>query len=544
MSRSRCTPVLAAMALASAAWAQVVTLPGPSASHQDGPPASVSGVVSNSTTSAPIERAHVMLQAPAAGGRLQSYGTFTDTDGKFTLAQIPAGNYTVRVEKTGFVAPTGGFGGQSNSLNLRPGDKSEGLKLKLQPAGSISGRVLDPDGEPVEGCTVGLQQATGMGNSATTDEKGRYRIGGLAPGKYLVGATSNNNMFPFAPEIRTDGTKEIHLAATYFPGVTDAKSAQRVSVGPAAEVTGIDIRLVATPIISVSGKVTSIPAGGKASVQAMRPMPNGGYSGFSGSSVKPDGTFQLWNLDPGKYYLVAAVENQGNMRSRTQSAPFEIDVAGANIEHLELRLIAPFDVAGQVVYDDPSARNPAPNPSQPAPRNVQTLRIMLRPDSSGGFGGYGGSQPTEIGDDDSFTLKAISAGSYHVAVMGPGIFVKSVRQGPAETEGDFLDVRNGPAGPITVTVSNHGAQISGTVSDANGPVANARVAIRGVSSQMQMGAAADRNGVYTIKNLPPGKYKIIAADDDAFQRLNADDENAEVLDLHVGDNVTKNLTKQ
>lgn len=529
---------LAAFVLsAAAAWAQPPGGTPPSGRPQpDAPPASASGVVNNSVTSGPVERAHVMLRLFANGDQ-QSYGTFTDADGKFTLAQIPAGQYSIVVEKAGFVTPTG-IGAPMNNVNLKPGDKTENLKLKLTPDGAIYGRVLDPEGEPVEGCQVSVQSTSMNRNSGTTDEKGRFRIGGLAPDKYTVLATLND--LPFPPETRTDGTTDTHLARTYFPGVLDLKSAQRVQVAPGAEVTGIDIHLIAAPIVQVSGKVTDIPPGSQVAVQVVTPQPNGG-SMSNQTPVKADGTFQIWRMDPGKYSLIAVVQQSG--MSRTQSAPFEIDVGSANIEHIELRLIAPFDLTGQIAYDDAKARY-QPDPKMPPGRGVATRRLMFRGDSSTGFSGPA-PNPAELADDDSFTVERVTAGRYHLSVTW-GAYVKSVRVGNQETEGDILDVHNGAAGAISITLSSVTAQVSGTVSDSSGPVPGAHVGlINDVQHSLQR-AVADANGNYKIGNLRPGKYRILAADDDTLSAAMraTDDEKIETIEIHAGDNLTKNLTKQ
>jgi RNA polymerase sigma factor (sigma-70 family) len=63
------------------------------------------------------------------------------------------------------------------------GDSSEPVTIKLQPCGSISGRVLDEDGQPLTGLAL---EVRGMGlrmlidgQTATTDKKGRFRAEGL-----------------------------------------------------------------------------------------------------------------------------------------------------------------------------------------------------------------------------------------------------------------------------------------------------------------------------------------------------------------------------
>jgi RNA polymerase sigma factor (sigma-70 family) len=70
------------------------------------------------------------------------------------------------------------------------GDNSEPLTVKLQPCGSASGRIVDPDGAPlaelrlmVQGRALSiLGEAGGGAHLVTTDKEGRFRVEGLVPG--------------------------------------------------------------------------------------------------------------------------------------------------------------------------------------------------------------------------------------------------------------------------------------------------------------------------------------------------------------------------
>src|SRR4029453_4900879 len=51
--------------------------------------------------------------------------------------------------------------------------------------GRLEGRVLDPDGKPVEGATVKLDlPERGGGPTITTDKKGKWAVGGIVAGKW------------------------------------------------------------------------------------------------------------------------------------------------------------------------------------------------------------------------------------------------------------------------------------------------------------------------------------------------------------------------
>jgi RNA polymerase sigma factor (sigma-70 family) len=73
-------------------------------------------------------------------------------------------------------------------LKELPNEKSGPLTVRLQPCGSISGRLLDPDGGPLAGGQVNVMP-DGMNGLwlVTADKEGRFRAEGLIPGwKYHV----------------------------------------------------------------------------------------------------------------------------------------------------------------------------------------------------------------------------------------------------------------------------------------------------------------------------------------------------------------------
>jgi len=261
-------------------------------------------------------------------------------------------------------------------------------------------------------------------------------------------------------------------------------------------------------------------------------------------TVKPDGTFTMWRLDPGKYTL------QANRWGQTQlaSTPVEIEVAGANLEHIELRIVPPFDIAGQLRFDDEEAGQgpkppkrpdgsdaPAPPPGRP--------NVFLYP-----LAGFANGANASVDTDDTFTLRGAQPGKYRVMVMGLSGYVKSLRAGDTEVDGDVLDVRNGAPGPLTVTLSSNYCEISGTVSDSNGPLADATVLLSPVDQPRNTkSASSDSSGNYKLR-VAPGKYKLAAMDQEAMswgmEGPDFDDYQTETVEVSAGDKVTKDLVKE
>jgi len=502
--------------------------------------ASLSGVVTNAVTGAPILRAHVSIQS--GGESERQYGAITNGEGRFTMTQLPPGNYSVSAERAGFVMPRNPAGPFAE-VKLSPGDKKESFKLTLVPTGAISGRVSDAAGEPMQGVSVTAEG--GSGGQSATDDKGQFRIGGLRPGKYRIRAALQT--MPLPPETRTDGTADVHYSPTYYPDSLLEKQAARVEVQPAAELTGIDIHLVRTPFVSASGKVSGLPPGARnVSIDVQRTSGMGDGSP-SGSIVKPDGAFAIWRLDPGKYTLVAAIWGQDG-RNRLQSAPVEIEVAGVNLEHIDMRMIPPFDIPVRIQFEDDQARQVPQPPAQPGqpPRPAPIRRVRLEPL----VGARIPPLTADIEAGDTATLEKVQPGLYHLAISWGPAYVKSIRIGSVETEGGALDARNGPVGPVTVVVSSNACEVSGTVNGSQDPASRVQVALvqpveNGHPDLNIVTTGAD--GTYRFAGVRPGKYKLLAVDDDALavilrgQGLEDYQDIAESLDLHAGDKIAVDL---
>ena len=512
--------------------------------------AAVEGQVNNALTGEPLVRAHVVLRGNSAPTQKQ-YGALTTAEGKFSVTGIAPGNYRASVDKVGFVMAPGSSA--RVTLNLKEKEKKDSLQLKMLPTGAIVGRVTDAAGEPVENANVSTEGSTM--ESALTDEKGTFRIGGLAPGKYRLKATMQGSA-SFGPELRTDGTEEVHYVRTYYPGVISPKEASPVEVRPDGETSGADIRLARMPWVRVSGRVIGIPEGiERATVMAR--SPNGFGSG--GATVKSDGSFELWRIDPGKSLLSANWSSPGGRFERTVEK--EIEVGGANLDGIELRVVPEADIPGRLDFEDETARqvlNPAAQessrqqpgkPQQSGGQQPPRPSIQLQNISNGP-----GPGPAALDETGAFSLKRVPAGRYRVFIQSGALYVKSMRLGGQQIEGSVLDLSNGSGGAdLSVLVSSKVGSITGAVLDAHGEVAGTRVVLVPDGSetpQSRRYANAGQDGTYQFNNLAPGAYKLVAVQDsdtDSVMQMSGLDlyENLmETAELHPGDKIVKDLKRR
>ncbi|MHC4942541.1 MAG: carboxypeptidase regulatory-like domain-containing protein [Planctomycetota bacterium] len=142
------------------------------------PESRVSGFVLTSSDQ-PVEGAHLRMRRRIDKGHVQKADS--RSDGSFVLDGLPPGDFTISVSHPDHVAP------EKVALSLKQGEKLEGLIIRMEVKGSITGRAFDISGNPKPRAEV-VAVSTIMDNSkeVVTDEEGRFLIDGLLPEEYFV----------------------------------------------------------------------------------------------------------------------------------------------------------------------------------------------------------------------------------------------------------------------------------------------------------------------------------------------------------------------
>jgi hypothetical protein len=445
----------------------------------------------------------------------------TNGEGRFEIAELPAGRYTLNASRAGYL---GLAFGQS-----RPGEVGRPIEITeaqvfanadfvLQRTALITGHVFDEAGEPLAGANVltlqmrffnGRRRLTPVRGNAITDDTGQYRLSGLEPGDYYVQASSRETWEGDAPAKQMLG-----FLPTYYPAGPGPSDAQRVRVRAGQEVSSIDISLIPGKVGRIAGTVSNsqgVPLPGE-TVNLSFEIRGENFmmmSGGAATKINPDGTFVFRNVAPAEYHL--------NVRTAaTADRPLEfanviVSVVGGDVEGLNIVTSAAGTITGRVLVE-----GDAPLPSPLTKMSVRPLPVDR--DTGANFGGI--PDNGRLRDDGTFELKSV-VGSVRLTVgpLADGWAIRQIEQNsrdftiqPLETSGQTLD-------GFTIVLTNRFPAISGTLRDAKGTlVPTGTVILFPDESSLWVEdlrtvrtARVDQSGVFTIKGVRPGSYFAIAA---------------------------------
>lgn len=491
-------------------------------------PARLTGVVTNSITGEPVRKVQVRLQSDAGPGRNgmpgRSAATTTDAQGKFTFDGVEPATYRLSAQKPGFL--TMQYGARRGSSRGAPVKLDAGqetrVEFKILPQGVISGRIVDEDGDPVANAVVSVRRITASvktqedGIADNTDDRGEFRIANLPSGRYQVMARTSRR--PFGERLNvTRPEQETDYAPTYFPGSLDAGGAGLIDVSPGKEVSGVQFSLLKTAVFKVRGRVfaagavpqnmtVSLSTGGRGPVFGGRfgGGPGGGFGppglggGGMGARVKPDGSFEIPQVRPGSYTLVAmAMERRGGARSFGRT-PLEVS---RDVDNVTVTLNPPVTIEGAVKIDGQTTTS------------ITSGQVFLRSLESSGPG----SSTGRVQDDGTFHIENLAPEKYAVMPLGipTDLYLSSVLLGTQAITGE-LDLSNAAAGvPLSLVFRPNAAVVEGTVKERDAPAQGVQVTLvpepMGPADTYRVRqATTDADGHFSVAGVAPGDYRLYA----------------------------------
>jgi len=520
-------------------------------------------VMTGGQTPAPLRRATVVLTGDQLPDRVVAV---TDDAGAFAFASLPADRYSLSVSKAGYVPMNYGSkrpGGSGTPIVVAAGQRAV-VTMRLFRGGVISGTVRDGLGRSLPDVTVTalryavsfqtgertLQSVTvgsagqvvnnfapdAFPGTAMTNDRGDYRIYGLAPGEYIVSASARPPMgsslsstdvhqitaaevqraqqllrgsslgpagdAPVAGQ-RSLGSSRVDYVPVYHPGAMAREDAATIALGPSEERSGVDVLLRLVTTASVSG-IVSAPDGSpvyNAQVSVMDPVA-ANTRVFRTTRSNADGEFTIPGIPPGRYQVQASSYPDG------LSGMTEVALEGQDIS-ASFVLSPGVTVSGRVVFD---GKTPAPAFSA-APPYLRRQAWALS------------GQRFEMSPDGRFVFSAVAPGTYTLAINGrppAGWVLRSSIVNGADGSDVAFDIKPGQnVEGVVITLTDRPAEISGVLQSTAGEPAPDYVLIVFSAdkrfwvprSRRTRQVRPDLDGRFIARDMPAGDYLIAAVTD-------------------------------
>ncbi len=465
-----------------------------------------------------IVHANVRLVPMVQGSGLPMKATVTDDLGAYEFTDLAASTYRIVASKPGFApirvddpASAQPPFGSTRETTIAEGETRERTDVRLARWGTLSGRIVDELGDPMAGASVQVLQIMYRGgrrrlgprmSARLTDDLGRYRLFGVAPGQYIVSATVGEVSSADVPG----------YASSYYPGTPNAGDAQFVPIGQSQDVTGVDFAMSLVRTARITGTVFNAD-GEPTSGGALRLLSSSRSASPTdiavGARVLRDGRFEFPNVAPGQYVI------QADRGKRQQSIEGEfgtlaVAVNGEDVTDLNLEQSEGSSISGRFTFDsyDPS--------KQPASTNVELVPVPIDLDLS-----PSSVATAAVADDWTFEISGLHGPRrLHLQRAPAGWMLKEIRVAG-------IDVTDRPLAfgsdeqsltDVEVVLTDRVSRLTGTVSGASGrPAAGASVVVFSTDrdrwfpqSRFVRRVVAAADGTFTIAGLPGGSYDAIA----------------------------------
>ncbi|MEO8097879.1 MAG: carboxypeptidase-like regulatory domain-containing protein [Acidobacteriota bacterium] len=445
--------------------AQTPPRPGSPLAGPAGRAARIEGQVVADANGLPLRRTQVIL-SPLEAGR-PALGTQTDDRGNFVLRDIEPGNYSLTAQRDGYLSTTTFRRGATRMpprFALGRGDTITNVTFRLRPWSVVSGKIRFEDGDSAVGVRIELYRQYRLRGrhgftrvaSTITNDRGEYRMHGLAPGPYFVAvAYEGDQTGPGVDDqARLDSSgNELPVpsySTTFYPNTLKLSEAVPVRLREGDDISGIDIYMRPVERVTLAGRVTDGLSGvaitaAAITMERLDSSNNGTLPVPVNLTFDKEERFHMSGVAPGEYQMwVDASSDQQRLVGRSR-----LQVTNSNIEDLELVVLPARPWSGEVV---------AANGADPLPREF-AARIVLEPRSERG------AILNPSPNNGKFDVLLAAGETYDVFVMNlpDDLYLSEVRAAGVDVRAAGLSSSMASNLPFQIVIDSRGGSLLGRV---------------------------------------------------------------------------------
>ncbi|MCW5978897.1 MAG: hypothetical protein KIT09_12505 [Bryobacteraceae bacterium] len=449
----------------------------------------IQGVALEHASGRPMARTVIQLQpVPQSGAQAQALTVRAGRSGQFEFPPVAPGIYLLTATRPGYFPA--GFGqrlpaGRGTPIEVTA-DSKLFAELRLRRKGSLTGRALDENGIGTAGVPVVAYPARlplRTAGSATSDDRGVFRIYGLDPGRYWIRSAAHK---------LDDGSGWL---PTFGPAALETREARVHQVTLDSDAIDCDVSPEPGALFSLGGKITC-------DIKGPVRVTLSSETGRRRAQSSCPGEYRFDGLAPAAYEVFATLEDD-SAAGFTELFVGQ-DQRAANVHLMELPEVK-FEV-----------RRPGGSTPVAIPVSISGRRQDLSE-----------TEPPHLIEGPSASL---APGYWEFRARAPsGYYVESIsepyrrsgRSRKAERSADWYEVfiEPRPAPWIWITVSDRAGEIAGLVKAEGSPVPGAPVFLWPVAAAARrslggpMQALSDAAGRFRFDSLPPGDYRAVASFD-------------------------------
>lgn len=474
----------------------------------------VAGVAVDANTGTPLSKARVSLANTK--NRKESIWVITREDGRFEFTGLAAGKYSLQGAKTGYIAAAYEQHEQfSTAIVTGQEFDTQNLRLRLVPMATITGRVIDENGEGVRNARVMLYKESHQGGAtrimrtsgAGTDDEGTFELTPLGPGKYFVSVTAEPWYAIHPPSsAKVRGAQSTEIAdrsldavypTTFAGGATDSDAAEAIHV-KGGDHTQVDIHLSPVQALHVFLHVEKKGEGGMSrpifqkrtfDIQEQVPL------NYSQNASTP-GVVEVVGIPPGRYSL----RMTGNGPEQTElTGEIEVNKDGQDLDEAKAEPLGRVKISLKTANDEA-----LPKQIQIGLMDEQQNAMMaFNPDVT----------------NSEVTFENLPATRYAIQVFSPAKRYSVVRltSGDTQIPGPEFTLVAGESRDWTAVLVEGKTRIEGFVKRGDKAASGVMVVLIPKEPETHQDLfrrdQSDSDGSFALPNVIPGVYTVVAIED-------------------------------